>query len=928
MTVDPVKDRETIPGRKSQIQVLINDRLHPVNIEPYSIPKVRWRLHLGEDDLADICAARIRVADTIEDLRLAESRSEQGRLSGLRWDSGIRPIEKLRGIELAELPMGPSLRYWLLVDLIDDRGRVKLQSAPVTFGTGPGRLWRVKTIWAPRARNQQKDQGNSGGWALMRGGVRLPHKGIRWATLNATASSTRPSRQFVYRLWLNGRFLGCGPVFPLADEARYDGYDVSSILQPGGDNFLGVIAYTTQDQRFAAQLDVCFEDGQVMHYGTDPGWKAVSGDDVFPDSSSIGTQYYQAPAENISLSRYPVNLSVGDFDDSSWPPAQVKEPFHLCLADPADSLELTYISPKQGRQVGPGHVLLDFGSVFIGGVRLSMDLKSPMNLSIRYGEVLDDSGHVKYHLSTTNVYEDHWQLKRGKNVAETWGIRVFRYVEFVWGGRDKNQISSLEELMKHVEGACLLAPVTDTHANFQSSQNILNQVWRLGRDTIHGLNANIYVDSWTRERAPYEADAWIQQRAHLALDDAPALGRYTINYLIRNRTWPTEWPLYSILAVHDAWMITGDLSQADRQYQRLCGLLPTQYLDRESGLIVKDPGESSQMDGDLVDWPPGERDGYIFGRVNTVINALASKAFADMGRLARALGHHGDALLFIQTAMKMRQSINTFLYDPGMGAYRDGLKDGPQGRVINHHSLHASAFALAFALPDNDQIPRVGDFLRSRGMSCSVYVAAVYLDGLYRSGLGADATSLLLAQTGIRNWKHMLDQGAGGTMEAWDPSLKANTTYSHPWAASPTYLLPTGLMGLRPLQPGYSTLACIPQPGSLDQAEVLMPLPIGDIWVRYQIRGQVRVCRGSASLPDMKLELNIPPGCCVTVVLPPMSGVGPGESLSVWVDGVPRVVRSASRSFCLAGTRCLPGSLRVGEVGFGHHLISYGYQGA
>lgn len=38
----------------------------------------------------------------------------------------------------------------------------------------------------------------------------------------------------------------------------------------------------------------------------------------------------------------------------------------------------------------------------------------------------------------------------------------------------------------------------------------------------------------------------------------------------------------------------------------------------------------SQMDGDLVDWPPVERDGYVFGRVGTVISALVSAAYKAM----------------------------------------------------------------------------------------------------------------------------------------------------------------------------------------------------------------------------------------------------------------------------------------------------------
>ncbi|WP_146208623.1 hypothetical protein [Bifidobacterium asteroides] len=66
------------------------------------------------------------------------------------------------------------------------------------------------------------------------------------------------------------------------------------------------------------------------------------------------------------------------------------------------------------------------------------------------------------------------------------------------------------------------------------------------------------------------------------------------------------------------------------------------------------------------------------------------------------------------------------------------------------------------------------------GMACSAYTAAVLLGGLYRSGRGTGVPALFSAGEGWGTLKHMLDQGAGDTMKAWDPSTKSNTAYSHP----------------------------------------------------------------------------------------------------------------------------------------------------
>ena len=891
------------------LQVLIEDRDRPVDIEPGTRPTVRWRL-----DPLPSWADRVRLA------RVRVFEQPKGRVL---VDTGIQPADELNGSRLPGPDMDPSRRYWLTVLLLDAQGRRLMGSEPITFGTGPGLVWHAQAIWsAEDERNSSGSQGNARGWALMRGVVRLPPGPILWASLYATADSTVPARQFVYRLWLNGRFLGCGPVFPLDGEDRYRGYEVTGLLRPGAENVLGVVAYAMEGRRFQAQLDVGRPDGSVEHYGTDAEWKAISGAEAFPDSASIGTTYYQAPAEDLDLSRYPWGFSRPGFDDSAWRKVRIRPSFSKCLAAPADGTRLTRVKAHRVLAAAPGYLLLDFGPVRLGGIGLRVDLSQHLDLTVRYGEVLDGQGGVRYRLATSNVYQDRWRLQPGSNRAQTWGIRVFRYLELIWPAESDPEglLASLSDGGLWAE--CLEAPVYDDHARFHCDRPLLDEVWQLGRNTIRGLNADIYVDSWTRERAPYEADAWIQQRAHMVLDDAPALGRYSVDYLIANRTWPTEWPLYSILAVHDAWMHTGDLTQAAAQYERLMGLLPDKYLDQDSGLIVKDPGTSSQMDGDLVDWPPVERDGYVFGRVNTVINALASAAYKAMARLSRALGRRSRAGRLAEVSRKMQKALDERLYDPAVGAYRDGLLDGPEGPAIDHCAMHASAFVLAFAPPsDPARLEAVGAYLRRRGMACSAYAAAVLLDGLYRSGLGADALALLSAGDGIRTWKHMLDQGAGGTMEAWDPSIKSNTTYSHPWGASPVWLISSGLMGLRPLKPGYREFVVALQPGGLGRAELTMPVPTGDIHISYRITGKADSRPGFVPLPDIDLDLVVPQGCRGHLVLPPICGVRPGGQVEALLDGSPIMLKALDADNRVAGIRCRAGSLLADALPCGHHHL-------
>lgn len=775
-------------------------------------------------------------------------------------------------------------------------------SSPITFGTAPAADgWHATPIWADEAAipapstvsaaaadaqaseeaepqptfshlaEESSDAGdaffqrpairqtehNGLGWAFLRGTFVLPDKPVLWATLHMTAASVKPGRQFVYRAWLNGTFVGLGPTFPIGSEARTDGFDVTDLVTPGGRNAIGVVAWTLEDRRFLAQLDLGLADGSTLHFGTDADhWVGIVGNAAYPDSASTGTQYCESPAEDLVAARYPFTISDPESDDrdaepaapakptshidsadpATWPAAAARPAFEALVPTPTDKVHVGYEPVASITLTDGNHAIIDFGRAWMGGIRLALDAERPVALRIRYGEVLNPDGSVKYQLSAFNTYEETWRIPAGSPAVESWGLKVFRYVEIIGSDEDASQ-AAVRRIAAHpesVDAAAIEYPFDESAAVFDADNRTLNTVWRFCRNTVEAFNGPIYADSWTRERAAYEADAWLQWRSHLMLDDAPSLGAYSIDYLIANRTWPTEWPLYLILAVHDGWMSTGSLAQARREYDRLKALLPDRYLDEASGLIVKDPGDSSVMDGDLVDWPPVERDGYAFGRVNTVVNALASQAYADMADLSRALGETADADRFARTSDRMRAAIHDRLFDDFQGAYVDGLDTGSDGKPLDHASEHASAFALAFAKVPADRLHRVGNFLEAKGMACSVYTAAVLLDGLYRAGFGRLANRLIASHDKPRSWWNMILAGAGGTSEGWDVSIKGNTTYSHPWASSPAYLLPQGMLGIRPLEPGYRRFAVCPQLEPNHEAEATVPTPYGPIVAKAQ----------------------------------------------------------------------------------------------
>jgi alpha-L-rhamnosidase len=665
-------------------------------------------------------------------------------------------------------------------------------------------------------------------WAFLRGDVALqPGKDIAWAHLYATGASTVPARQFVYKMSVNGHFVGIGPTRPVSSsETRYDGYDVTRLLDAGATNTIGALCYATSDQRFLAELVVRYADGTTQTFGTGPDWKALNGNLALAPSASIGTSYYTAPQENLSAANYPFGFDTPGFDDSGWPAATLKPNFTDLVATPTGKVQQHLETPAKVTEYSPGNYVIDYGRTWIGGLSLNLTGTAGQILDIRYGEVLSNSTTVKYQAAAGETYEDKWTLKSGPQHLETWGLRVFRYVNVLGAPSGLTADDFTAEAYVY--------PFDTGLARFDSSNSNLNQVWQLSKNTIQAVNENIYVDSWERERGEYEADDFLQLMSNLYTGGDATLGTYSMQYLMANRTWPTEWPMYVIQAALNTYMQTGDITSLEQNYSALQGKLPDKWFDPATGLIHKttgSDGSNSRTDDDIVDWPASDRDGYVFTSYNTVINAIGYRSYADMAVIATALGHTDDAATYTAKADAIDKSVNDLMWDPATGTYRDGLQNDTMAPIA-HDAIQAGVFAVAFGLASPARAAQVAGYINSRGMVCSVYCAAFMIEAAYL-GDRPDVASGLLSSTSTNSWMNMIAQGAGATMEAWTPAEKPNLTYSHPWAASPAFTIPQGMFGINPTAPGYDRFEIKPQPGTVTWGHITSPSVKGEIGAAF-----------------------------------------------------------------------------------------------
>ncbi|MFJ8113378.1 family 78 glycoside hydrolase catalytic domain [Streptomyces sp. NPDC096132] len=685
----------------------------------------------------------------------------------------------------------------------------------------------------PTGASSLSSYGADDTWALLRHEYDLAGKDIAAAVLYVAATSPTPARQYVAKVWSNGSLVGHASVRSGSGVA-YQAFDITDTLRPGRANALAALCYTTSQQKFLAQLEVTYADGSRATIGSGSDWKARRQAGLLPAKGSAGSSYYVVPQEYWDLRQEPVGWTEPGFDDGDWSTPAARAAIDGLVPAPIEPVRLHDIAPAKVTKVADGRWLVDLGREIVGGLALEVGGSAGDTVEVRLGEELNTDGTVKYQLRATNTYREVWTLRDGAQRFEHWGYRGFRWAELR---------TSLDLSEATVTGRAWKLDWDDTQTSFSSSNPDLDRVWELCRYSIEATRGDLYTDTPTRERGPYEGDALINQLSEYGVQRSYALARWSNDYLVRQGTWPTEYRLMCAISAWEDYLATGDDRQLAKDYDLLLAKNLTSYLGSD-GLVRKSPGNTSQDLGDLVDWPAASRDSYVFTSVNTVVNAFQYAAFDALAKCATALGKTDDATSLRDRADTLSAAMRDTLLDSSAGRFRDGAD-------TTHSAQHATAFPVALGVADaldDAVLARLGDTLAAGGMKVSVYGAQFLLDALFRLGR-SDAALGLLTSTATNSWLHMLD-GLKATIvtEAWDPSLKSNMTLSHAWASAPANAVARHVLGVRVAEAGAATFRIRPRTGDLTEVDGMVPSLRGPVSV------SVRRSAGAHSL-----EVTLPP---------------------------------------------------------------------
>ena len=566
------------------------------------------------------------------------------------------------------------------------------------------------------------------------------------------------------------------------------------------------------------------------------------------------------------------------------------------MASTGNWFEEELIAPVSVQSTGRGSYFVDFGKAAFGTLRLQYRAPKSDTLVIRLGEKLADGridpepgGTIRYQevKMAVSPRQREYRVELVPNKRNTSGAAVllpdsfgvvmpFRYAEI---DRAATEIKA-DDLRQEA----YFYYFDEDESQFSSSDTLLNQIWDLCKYSMKMTSfMGLYVDG-DRERIPYEADAYINQLGHYGTDREYAIGKQTIEYFMEHPTWPTEWLLHTALLFYQDYYYTGDTELIEKYYDELKHKT-LMALAREDGLIssfsdkVTDEymaklgfADVSNRIKDIVDWPPaqkdtgwklstpeGERDGHEMLPINTVVNNFFYENMKIMAQFAALVNKPDEQLYFEYMAARVKKAINDELFDEEQGMYVDG--EGSK-----HGSIHSNMTALAFGIVPEPYRQSVVDYIKTRGMGCSVYGSQYLLEGLYLAGADQYALDLMRA-TDDRSWYNMIRAGSTVTLEAWDIKYKPNLDWNHAWGAAPANIIPRFLWGVRPETPGFGVVHIQPQLGDLRESTITVPTIRGQIEGSY-VRVNDRVQRYEITLPGntvANLVLQANPNDAVTL---------------------------------------------------------------
>ncbi len=742
----------------------------------------------------------------------------------------------------------------------------------------------------------------------------------------------------LYKLYINGQFVGQGPNPSDPSYYYFDVYEVDKLLRPGP-NVVAATCYHYSDQPVGIikqnwgpgglLLEMRSGDEKVL-LASDDSWRLLHAPE-WDQSTLMSSPFFGDYKETYDSRREVPGWRQAEFDDGQWirplvlgqPPLDpylrlVEREIPFLGGDRVapvnayiESASVTYAWRQDceihhEQRLIPGQqedlsnkpveilkthpdfspaILLDFGRLVTGHPQISIVNSAGGTIDVLYGEDLK------------LVRTDRFILKGGPQVLQPYNRRTFRYMKLVFP--DTPQRIEVDRVSLDMN----TYPV-QYQGEFCCSDGRLNRIWEVGRYTIHLSMLDHFVDCPWRERTVYGGDLYVENLVAAYAFGDPRLNRKTLRQMFAIQ-YPQgalppfgpyrgcggfypSWTAFFGLAFLDHYWLSGDRQFLEELWPQLTRLLDwaVREIQTNTPHLIGNPAQG----GNFEKWSSQPK--VVFGAWDSLPFYLLLRRSA---LLARKLNHEAQTQRYAQAADMMTAAIHQHLLN-GSGGIAADHAQGP-----SHRRTQADAAYLLWSqVLDPAQGAALVDAALLPGVEpiSTPFLGLLLVEGVY--GYRQDHQALEFIRT---YWGELLARGATTFWEhfslAWRQDRRAQLGGSlcHGWSAGPTYSLPAHVLGVQPLEPGFAKVLIEPRPADLTWARGKVPTPQGLITVKWTRAG----AGGGAGF---HMSVDLPATCPATVSLSAQLYAG------VTVDGAPVATQTRNGRVLF-------------DIGSGRHEILY-----
>ena len=389
----------------------------------------------------------------------------------------------------------------------------------------------------------------------------------------------------------------------------------------------------------------------------------------------------------------------------------------------------------------------------------------------------------------------------------------------------------------------------DFSGSFHSSNTFLNALWTKARRTLYVTMRDNFMDCPDRERAQWAGDAVNESlEAYYALSVSSHLLvkkwlSETVGWQrpdgsmfapVPAGNWFDELPgqVLATIGEYGFWyyyLYTGDKETLRDLYPGIKKYLSLWEKD-EKGIMKFRTG-----DWTWGDW--GDHKDMVL-----LFNAWYYIAVQGMQKAAQALGYTDDATSYQEFLKYFKESFNRHFWT-GKSYRHPDYKGRTDDRV--------QALAVVSGLADSDKYPALRKVFLTEEHA-SPYMEKYVFEAMMKMG---DVDKAIKRHH--KRFGHMINEPYTTLFEGWEIKGFGGGTINHGWSGGGLVICSQYLCGITPLTPAFRTFRIFPQPGSLKEAEAVVPTVNGTIRSMFKVKGR-----------SFRLEAHVPEGTTALIGIP------------------------------------------------------------